>query len=91
MQLIKHAGVALVSTPFMMMGLLMAINGARRNVVSFAAAGLILLGLMAVSAALAIGNITREGPVRVAIDLSPLRNFDFGGDTAKVRASLARL
>lgn len=54
----------------MMMGLLMAINGARRQVVSFAAAGLILLGMMAVSAGLAIGNIARDGPISLVVDIS---------------------
>jgi len=69
MQLIKHAGVALVSAPFVWMGVLMTINGARRQVVSFAAAGLVLVTMMAVSAFLAIGNIAEDGPVSFSLDL----------------------
>lgn len=78
MQLIKYSGVALVSAPFVTMGILMAINGTRRRVFSFVAAGLLLVGLMTTSSVMAMNNIAEDGQIKISFDITPKALSTYG-------------
>lgn len=60
MQMLKYAVVALISAPFVVMGLLMALRGLRARALTFASAGIILVTTMSVSAAMAVERIDQS-------------------------------